>query len=447
MKINPGDQTKPPFKIYLCRTTYFVENRDGTFAEMSERMLRRRLIQRDYFTTYRDKNNKLRKDLSQIEELLERVSQEGQIDMHLDRLAGHDAGFQVNNGIRLLVTNKAPAVPARQGKWDTIAKLWTEQMGETQLPYLLTWLQAARKRVLSHQFAPLQGMALTGDPNAGKTTDVQLISGCLGRSANPFQYIIEKSTFNENVAAAELLVMDDEHSVSLKKGGLENIADYLKWVAVKPDHHVHPKGRKAYVVDLITVPVICCNFNPKDIRIIPPPFDGDMRRRLHILKIEVPAMFAGKTPGQKEALRETLFGEVAALNWHLDHEYVSPPGIADPLGRFPCKAWQHSEAVSMICGLSRPMQFRQLVLTVIESDEGDYSSAEILGMLGSSDLSQVSLRLASDVQTVGDLLSAWKKLRPREIPDARRSHGITRWQIVRPAGFEGMSGFDRVQTP
>ena len=422
MKItNEGESSfKLPFKVYLHKLGYLVQNEDGNYIAMNERMLKRRLKQRGI-------------DNERANCLLEKISQNHYVDLCVE-VAGYPVGLHINNNVRVLVPKGMPIIPAVKGDWSTSRKLLTNMFGEEQLKYFLTWWKAARGRLLTRHWIPLQSIVLAGPPGCGKTTLLWLLGKSLGRITSPFEYITGKTHFNEDLAGAELLAMDDEHSSALEQKDQNNLSAFLKWIAVKSDHRVAPKNQKAQRLNIITTAMICTNLEPQNLKIIPLPMDNDMRNRQHIFKCEKHEMPMPVTsPEEKKAFYAQLERDLPAIHHHLDEEYQMPKAIADlPDERFPCKAWQHPEIISLIMKGSPVMKFRDIVLSVLKK-EGWYFANDLAVKFAANDHLKRSVRsLAKDLQMIGNNLAKWKDLCPTEIREQKKVKGINKWRIVPP---------------
>ena len=183
-------------EIYVHKTRYIVRvAKGGKFCEMNETQLSRKLATQGF-------------DDLEVNALLEHATKEKQqIDMHV-ALAGHRAGVEPNNGISILVTGDPPlqVASSQAGAFDVIKTLLDNMLGAKQLDYFFTWLQCARRRILNQQWVPLQSVVFAGDPNAGKTFVAQeIVARSLGRCASAFDYMSDKTAFNEDLASAELL--------------------------------------------------------------------------------------------------------------------------------------------------------------------------------------------------------------------------------------------------
>jgi hypothetical protein len=433
MKITNEDEASftLPFKIFLHKKGYLVENEDGNYIEMNEQMLRRRLRLRGIV-----------EEKASI--LLDFVSQNNYVDLYAE-LAGYAPGLHTINNVRVLVTRGVPMIPAVKGDWSTASQLFDNMFGEEQLKYFFTWWQTARWRLVNHEWIPLQSIVLAGPPGAGKTTLLHLLGKSFGKKASPFDYIKGKTAFNEDLASAPLLAMDDEHSSAMDQKDQNLLTDFLKWVAVKPDHRVAPKGQKAHQLDIITIAAICTNLEPQNLKIIPPPFELDMRNRLHLFMCSKAAMpMPVTTVKEKQAFYAKLESMIPAIHYFLDKEWETPSEIVDSDKRFPCKAWQHPEILSLIMKESRVMKFRDTVLSVIIHDQKEKKQFPVVEWYTASDLSMKlkrselrgASRFAKDVQVIGNLLAKWKKLCPTEIRDRKLYHGINKWRIVPPPEFE-----------
>lgn len=407
-------------EIYVYKTRYIVRvARGGKFCEMNETQLSRKLAAQGF-------------DEVEISVLLEHATkQEQQIDMHV-ALAGRRAGVETNNGNSILVTGDPPSAKAatQPGPFDVIQTLLDNMLGSEQLGYFFTWLQCARRRILRQQWVPLQSVIFAGDPNAGKTFVAQeIVARSLGRCASAFDYMSDKTAFNEDLASAELLLMDDECSSSLDRKAQNAISDFLKVVAVRESHRVAPKGQKAMQLALTTTCLICVNLEAKNLKIIPQGYENDMRNRVHVFKCDVqPMPMPTTTETDKFAFRDRVRQELPSFLHFVDREWNVPTQKVklDPYNRFPCKAFQNRDVIEKVAENSELAEFRAKVRDHLSNTlkgiphDGWFSAARL----------QRDCCSRMSVCAVGRLLTVWHKECPDEVIEQRHTRLSNQWRIV-----------------
>jgi hypothetical protein len=424
---------------FLLKRTYWVQNNDGTFVDLGEPMLKRRLNLRGlgmYASLY-----------------FEHIAQNCVIDF-AGPLAGHRAGFQINNGVRCLVTTSSKLIKPKKGDFEETYRLLHNQLGDEQLPYVFSQLQAAMIRVITGKYIPIQATAFVGMRASGKNRIQEWIYTELlgGRSANPYQFMTNQSSFNEDLAEAEHLMTSDENTFTDKRVR-DKLRDYVKNIAVNDILRIHPKGQKAHHLMFITLLTLSCNTNSRDLLLIPP-LEHNVRDRLHLFYcIRKPMPVDVSTTQAKLEFERLVHSQLPALAYYLLEEWKTPEKILDPQERFPTKTYHHQKVLEKLKWISTEGQYEQIIDAVLYPPSGriDWSlypnrrvpwmgsAAELQGALCNRDsgMQNQVMRLASNPRQAGEVLSKLKQQQEKTCTVSHERNGIRQWIIQPPAYWNG----------
>ena len=435
----------PP--AYLLRKTLWASNEDGTFVEMSEQMYRRRLRLMG---------------VGNPDEILNEITEKHVVDIATP-LAGWPAGFVINNGVRCLVTRGPKLVEPKEGSWHTIGALLTNMFRKVQLPYFKSWLQCMLERVMKQTSVPIQTIAIIGRPNSGKNRVQSWIITPLsgGTVANPYQYIVHSTGFNDDLGGATHLMIADENSYT-SKVVRDRIGDYVRQLPVNEAQRIHPKGQKANQLVVMSVMSISCNLEPRDLLVIPP-LEHNVQDRLHLFyAYSAPMPMATTTVGDKQNFEKQIREELPAFAYHLLNEWETPPDILDPTGRFPTATWHHTKLIERLNWISTEGQYRQIIFAVLKENAKAHrfvnselqwngsrwegTAAELQRLLCDRDygMRDQVMRLASTPRGAGELLSKLKDQYRTEFGITHKKNGNNVWAISLEGKLKPRFGKSRV---
>jgi hypothetical protein len=133
---------------------------------------------------------------------------------------------------------------------------------------------------------------------------------------------------------------------------------------------------------------------------------------------------------QRTAFRQTLRNQAKHVKWFLINEWKTPPEIVEEGSRFPCKTYHHPGIVKLMVKSSLMMQFREVVLEIIDQPH-ELTAANLFSILMSSEMKAAVVSIVKNPQTVGNLLAEWRRFYPSEIIGPVKKHpGNWFWQII-----------------
>jgi hypothetical protein len=302
--------------------------------------------------------------LSAGDEFLRRIEVSNGVD-YAGPLAGYKAGLMVMNNRRVLITESVcPVMAGKNQRMPTIEKYLEELLGDTpdQVDVFLSWLKVAYESLLAGDFMPGQLFAFGGPDGCGKTFAQWLITQLFGgRSADPWRYMTDATTFNEDLAFAEHLPMGDKKG-SFNHAVRKAMAAQIKEFCVESEMSIHGKNKIA--VRLATFRRLTLSFNdePEHVVIIPP-IDLDMRRKITIVKCSQATLDKDRPTNARR-----FTSELPALAKFL-HAYRIPKKLQDD--RFGVVGWQHPYFLQILNDSAPEMQLLELIEEVLFAEADD----------------------------------------------------------------------------
>jgi len=222
-------------------------------------------------------------------------------------LAGHRCGLLVtSDGGKVLVTSEPKPdvfeVPTSKTRFPKLEKFLGELLGQEQFTYFLAWAKCARHSLYLGDFRPGQMLVLAGPSGCGKSLLQALITEFLGgRMAKPYRYMIGETTFNAELAAAEHLMIEDEHA-SVDIRARRKFGAALKDFTVNQSMSIHAKGRQAIILPTFKRISLSVNDEPENLMILPP-LDASILDKLTFFKC---------SPAEIGADRKTTWHELTS---------------------------------------------------------------------------------------------------------------------------------------
>ncbi len=280
-------------------------------------------------------------------------------------LAGHNAGFYCMNGQRILVTDSPRLITPAQGDWCTIRRIidgmFLEE-GHDQRPYLFGWLHIALTNFHSGSWSPGQILAMAGPISSGKSLLQQLFTEMFGgRSAYPYQFMVNDTDFNADLFRAEHLIIDDQvesHDYRSRR----NFGANLKQVAVTYQHRCHAKQQTPLTLEPHWRMTISLNDEPERLMVLPP-LDGDVADKIMLLRVNYQEMpMPTETQEQQEQFRAALRSELPAFVYDMLH-YQIPQDLRSP--RFGIATFHHPDLVELINETKPEVRLMELIDRVV----------------------------------------------------------------------------------
>jgi hypothetical protein len=274
-------------------------------------------------------------------------------------IAGWPKGVYYSaSGQRMLVTVSPKMVEPKQGSWNTIKTLISQQLGEEQLTYFLGWMKWAHESLTNHTLDPGQLLVLAGPRDCGKTFLQEFVITPIlgGRSANPYQYMVGKTDFNSDLCRAEHLMMSDDNPLT-DHTSRRNFGAQIKQILTTPTQRLHSKGKDAVMVKPFWRFSISVNDEPEFLMVLPP-LDDSMMDKMMLFHVNRPDCLP-QTPAERAPFLAQVSAELPAFVWHLANEFEIPKNLES--GRFGIKEYHNPTLAESITELSTERHLLQLI--------------------------------------------------------------------------------------
>lgn len=309
----PG--TMLPFEAYYESTkrVYLTRNSAGRFVPQTAGQMKLRLR-----SVGISSKNLTPDSISPADEVMLEIQDKRDVRF-AGPLAGYDAGFYEQDGVRFLVTDSPKFINPAEGDWSTIKNLLLGLVGsdlrhgETQFNVLIGWLKVAYTSLVAGKQQPGQALALAGPVQCGKSLLQVLITVILGgRCEKPWRYMAGRTDFNSELFGAEHLMIEDDQSQT-DPGSRRQLAANIKAIAVNAIHSYHGKNRDAFSLRPRWRLTISLNDNAESLGVLPP-ITEDVADKLILLKCRRPPNgFPTETLAQREAFLGKLISELPAF--------------------------------------------------------------------------------------------------------------------------------------
>ena len=246
--------------------------------------------------------------------------------------AGFNPGVMVFQGSKLLCTQRNKFIAPKAGSWEGIRRFITNLISEEQLPYFMGWHADAVRSTYAGEWKRTQMLVLSGGPGCGKSFwQVRVLTGIWGTSADPYDYMSGRSTFNDSLMTGVHLQMSDVGGGKDDEARRQFGAWVKKFVA-EPEKTIHQKGKAAFKVPLNQRVSLAINAEDGDICVLPP-LDSGMLDKVSIFKCEYAAL--PKLLGVKDMseFEKVVADELPAFVHYLLHEHVTPHKLLDSNGQ------------------------------------------------------------------------------------------------------------------
>lgn len=285
--------------------------------------------------------------LSQFRTLRTRAVLENFVD-YAGPLAGHRVGlFQTTDGRKILVTSEPAEVfdpPGKRAPCEFIDRFLGELLGEgEQAATALAWLKCGAESLREGDFKPGQMMVVAGARDSGKSFFHFLVNELFGgRTANPYKWMVERTTFNADIAQAESLVIEDEvgHKDIRSRRAF---ASMIKQLTVNETFDIHGKGKQAISLPTFRRLTLSVNSNAEDLMVLPP-LDDSIEDKVILLKCGK-AHLSENRKLNKSRLRREL---PAFRRWLAD--FRIPAKLESR--RFGVEAFHHPELLAAVADLA-----------------------------------------------------------------------------------------------
>lgn len=286
--------------------------------------------------------------LSETNRVLLHVMQSRRIAVSLNALAGYKSGVYEICGQQILIKSSPRLLDPKEGDWPTIKALIEGKLnlsaagGPDQVPYFHGWMKIAVETLYQGEpgnFRPGQCVIFAGPRDCGKSRlQHQVVTGLLGRSADPGPFIFGKTDFNAEVFASEHLLIEDPAS-STRMADRTYFGEELKRLLINDTQRLHRKHQDALVGSPFCRVTISINDDPDKMRVLPV-FTPDLRDKLMLFRVScTPLPMPAASMEERAAFRKRIQTELPAYAWWLLHVHTIAPSLRS--ARFGVRAWIH----------------------------------------------------------------------------------------------------------
>lgn len=416
--------------IYYCIGTkeYYVQASDKTWIPVNENSVKRHLKDLGYVHGKEQSGTAtpLEKCLNQIQ-LQHGVS-------YAAPLAGFSAGFYRINGQNVLVTNSPQFVQAAAGGFPILGQM-LERMFVTaakdQRPYIYGWLKIHLEALRDKRWSYGQALAMCGPVNCGKSLLQRLFTVMFGgRSAKPYQYMTDRTTFNSDLFEAEHLMIEDE-AESTQHSERKKFGASIKNVVANSDQRCHGKYSKGLTLTPMWRVSISLNDEPQRLLMLPP-IDQDTEDKIILLKVNETTMpMPLETNEERQAFWATLVAELPAFidflfKWEIPKELRH--------SRWGITHYHHPDILAAVDEVSDEIRLLNLIDEEIPFHRGEpwKGTAMQLERELTDDNSSVKLqarKLFYFNRACGSHLAALAKKMPHRVEKLARRTDEREWQI------------------
>jgi len=402
---------------------YWVENERGEYIRINDRSLQLRLRDRGF-----SKEPDRGEELSPLERQILEIQQNHSV-AYAAPLAGYRKGVYPMEGQRILVVNSPVLIEPIPGDWGTLDLVFSNMLG-SQTDYVYGWLKVALEYLRENKRGPGQGLVLAGEHDCGKSLIQNLFTLLLGgRSAKPYRYMTEQTTFNSELFAAEHLMIEDEPASSDLRIR-RKFGSYIKIVTVDETQSFHAKNRPALTLKPFWRLSISVNIEPHNLLILPG-LDDSLEDKLILVKAtRFPMPMPTRTPAERKTFWDKLVGELPAfvdylLKWHIPEEKRSE--------RFGVTHYHHPEIRKVIDSILPEMRMLDLIDRTVLSGKStawEGTAAELQATLESAEPVEASALFNFD-SAAGTYLGRLAKNVSNRV-EKRGTGSGNRW-IIHPA--------------
>jgi hypothetical protein len=402
---------------------YWFENERGEYIRINDRSLQLRL--RDAGFSREPNRNE---ELSPVERETLHIQQSHSVD-YAAPLAGYRKGLYLTEGHRILVINSPVLIAPQPGSWATLDLVLSNLLGQQTL-YAYGWLKVALEFLRDNKRGPGQTLVLAGEHDCGKSLVQNLVTVLLGgRSAKPYRYMTEQTSFNSELFAAEHLMIEDEPASSDLRTR-RKFGSYIKVVTVSETQSFHAKNRPALTLRPFWRLTISVNIEPHNLLILPE-LDDSLEDKVILLKAtRSPMPMPTRTPGERTAFWDTLVRELPAfvdflLKWDIPEEKRSE--------RFGITHYHHPEIRTAIDAIAPETRMLELIdRTVLRGRSAPWegTAAELQTVLEAAEPEEARA-LFDFVSAAGTYLGHLAKNAPNRVQKRGTGTG-NRWTIHPP---------------
>lgn len=422
----PGAEARwPVFHYDKARRDYWRLRPDGDYVPASEKDLRRH-CKRAGLLVERVEPNGLTAFENQI-----CVAQDNCAVDNVCALAGHKPGiFTADDGRRILVPHAPRLIVPKAGPMDNFEGFFSEFLGPEQTPHFCAWAKVALEDLRSlnpRAWRHHQMLVFVGAAGCGKSFCQRLITALLGgRVADPYLAMVGRTDFNEHLAEAEHLAMEDKQALRDIKSRLA-FGTAIKQLTVSADLAIHGKGKKQFTAPCFHRLTLSVNDDGDNITCLPL-LDDSIADKLMLFRCSRATML----PDYAENWRRFEV-ELPALVHFLLNTYRIPEDMQSV--RFGVKHYHHPAVVELLQQFEPHVRFREVLDATLFSD-GDLpvsklTASQIQQRLCDGCYGAIARQLMPNATVCGLLLAKCERDEPDRFTRTA-AKGVTRWTIRAP---------------
>ena len=378
-------------------------------------------------------------------------AQEKRMIDYAGSLAGHRVGvFKDGSNRQFLVTDEAAGV------WDEIPdgkkipfpeffNAFLEELlpndpdGGSQIRPFLHWLAVSLRSMRAGDYRPGQCLCLCGPVECGKSLLQDIVTEIFGgRVASPERYMMDKTSFNKDLAGAEHWKIEEPKS-STKISSRVEFGNALKECFNNADFSIHPKGKEAITLKLFRRGTISVNNDP-ELMMVLPPLNSSNDDKLMLFDcapvVEAFKPFTTDNGVDREAVWKKIKSEIPIIRAWLLRTFPKVPA-AMRNKRFGVAAYHHPTLKAELISFTPEAR----LLSLIDEIWNELGTEPVVGRANEIEILLRKSRLA--FQFDGLLQGGWKlgnylgKLakvtgRPDRVSKECIKDGYTTWRINPP---------------
>jgi len=365
-----GGMTAPPPEIYYWpKPGKYLKKQGNSYIEIDKAHIKR-TAKMAGFSEHSMSDKEGFENLNELETFQQEV--EGRAIIYAGGVAGQKVGVVETNVGTMLIQNQANQILGVPGDFSTITAFIDACFGAEQGERYTLWLKHAHEAVFFGGNKAGHCLIKVGAPGAGKSFSTDVLEfPVIGRRGSPSQYFSGKTNFNEDIASAELLVIDDDIGV-LGSGarGKEMLNDNIKRVVASAERRIHAKNAPAFEViePLVQRLSMALNEDAEYLQAIPS-LDTSMDGKLLLLKVEdfrENCKVECLTHEGMIEVKRKITEEIPAFIHHLLNMEV-PEHLVDR--RFGFRGYRAPELVQMVNDITPEKQVLNVIMMVIKRTE------------------------------------------------------------------------------
>lgn len=290
-----------------------------------------------------------------------------EIDRHVEwsgNLAGYRKGLiHSGDGKPMLVLTSPSVIDPTPGHAPVISNLIHQAFPDPiQRDIFTGWLAGSYRSVRDGVHHPAPMLCLAGKPNTGKSLLSYLVKRVMGgRSANPHTAWSGSLPWNDNLCAAELLLLDDcQGSTDIRSR--MNFASNFKEAIYAGDVDMKKRHCSSMSVRPVWRVMVCCNDTAESLLILPP-IGPDMTDKVILLRMEAITTPVDTSHTAGRALMQRMIeDELPMLAGYLT-KFELPDDLRD--SRSGVLAWRHPDLTQAIESTKPESRLEELIQTAL----------------------------------------------------------------------------------